>query len=252
MLNSSKVVFGGLATLATVAQAKDNFDGDDISEVVDFIDDNQWIIGVFCLIAGLFIALQGVARFRHVSSTVTCIAVFGALTAFCLSMDLMTNTGATIGILIAALCIGLLAGYFVRRNIWVMVSLLGLVAGFFAGCLICALVYGISSWSDEMAFWIICTALAVLGCVFAYHYGRSLVLYSTAMVGSYLFMRSWTLFFPGHYPSEMDLVNGNYRKLDDDFWMFFGVFVISFAFSSWYQHRYYHGHGDLDDAFKSN
>ena len=50
MLNSSKVVFGGLATLATVAQAKDNFDGDDISEVVDFIDDNQWIIGVFCLI----------------------------------------------------------------------------------------------------------------------------------------------------------------------------------------------------------
>lgn len=80
-----------------------------------------------------------------------------------------------------------------------------------------------------------------------------LVIIATSMVGSYLFMRSWTLFFPGHYPSESELVSSkgeDYLEMDSIFWVFIGLFAVSFAFSLVYQCKYAKRHQELEDGFK--
>ena len=77
---------------------------------------------------------------------------------------------------------------------------------------------------------------------------------STSFVGSYLFMRSWTLFFPGYYPSEAEIIEADFEITNVGiFWTFIGVFVISFIVSVIFQtKRKEHTHADLDSYQKQH
>ena len=121
----------------------------------------------------------------------------------------LTSTGISIGVLCGATALGILAGCLVRRNFKVMLGLLGLVAGFFGGSLLFALISGMTggSFNEVWGFWVFSCVCALAGCILAIFLGMPLVMLSTALVGSYLFMRSWTLFFPGNYPSEQELID---------------------------------------------
>ena len=89
-----------------------------------------------------------------------------------------------------------------------MLGLLGLVGGFFSGSFLFAMISGVTggAWDAEWGYWFLSCITGVAGLVLAFRYGIPLVQASTALIGSYLFMRSWTLFFPGDYPSEAELV----------------------------------------------
>ena len=140
----------------------------------------------------------------------------------------------------------------VRRNIWIMIGLLGLVAGFFSGSLVFALVAGMSGWKAVWGFWVISVLMACVGCVAACYLGKSVVLLSTSLVGSYLFMRAWTLFFPGHYPSESQLIDETSTlEFDAIFWVFVAVFGVCFAGSVVFQCKYDETDEDLDSYEKA-
>merc|ERR1719510_267812 len=131
----------------------------------------------------------------------------------------MTSTVGTVVTFIVALILGILAGCIVRRNVWIMVGLLGLVAGWFSGTFVNAFIVAVSGWEASWGFWVISILMAVIGCVLACYLGTTVVLLSTSMVGSYLFMRAWTLFFPGHFPSEAEIMNNtNTMDYDAIFW----------------------------------
>ena len=89
-----------------------------------------------------------------------------------------------------------------------MLALLGMVAGFFAGSFLFALISGMTggSWNETWGYWLLTITGAVVGAVLALYLGKVFVQVSTSLIGSYLFMRSWTMFFPGSYPSEEALV----------------------------------------------
>ena len=207
----------------------------DIDQYVDWLSDNQWCIGIIYLVAGPLIALFGTAWFPYVAASLVAIFIIGIVTSFSLAMGWMATTGGTIGVLCSALVLGILAGCLIRRKIWIMVGLLGLVAGFFSGSLVYALVYGMSGWDAVWGFWLIASICGIAGLVAACYLGKSVVLLSTSMVGSYLFMRSWTLFFPGHYPSEAELIDGSGLEPDAAFWGFISIFVVSFILSGVFQ-----------------
>lgn len=219
-------------------------------EYLGWLADNEWLIGIIYVIFGPFVGLMGTAMFPVIAASLVAIFIIGIFTSFCLSMGWMATTGGTVGVLIGALVLGVLAGMLVRRQIWVMVGLLGLVAGFFSGALIYALIYGASGWDAVWGYWVIAIATASIGCLAACFLGKSVVLLSTSMVGSYLFMRAWTLFFPGHWPSEAELIDGTELEPDAEFWVFFGVFIAGFIGCATFQCLRDETHEDLDDYGK--
>ena len=152
----------------------------------------------------------------------------------------MVSMAGTIATISTALLLAILAGCLVRRQIRLMLALLGLIAGYSAGSLLFAMVSGMTggSLNAVWVFWLLACTTAVVGCVLALYLGQPLVKVSTALVGSYLFMRSWTLFFPGSYPSEEALIQSKGHEaleMDALFWMYVGIFIVSFTISLTYQ-----------------
>lgn len=224
----------------------------DTERYMGWLNDNEWCIGVIYIIAGPLIALFGTAWFPYVVASLVAIFSIGIVTGVSLSMGWMTTTTGTIVVLCVALLVGILAGCLVRRNIWLMIGLVGLIAGFFSGALVFALISSLSGWEAIWGYWVVSCVMAAIGCVASCYLGKSMVLISTALTGSYLFMRSWTLFFPGHYPSEAELAN-NYSdlELDSIFWVFIGVWTVTFIGSAIFQCKHGVTHDDLDDYQKN-
>ena len=219
----------------------------DVDAYMGWLYDNEWVIGLIYVVAGPVIALFGLQWFPYVAASLIAIFVIGIVTSLSLAFGWMTSTVGTITVLVVALLLGVLAGMLVRRNIWIMIGLLGLVAGFFSGSLVYALIFGISGWKSVWGFWVISVVMAAVGCVASCYLGKALVLLSTSMVGSYMFMRAWTLFFPGNYPSEAELIDETSElDLNAIFWVFIGVFVLSFIGSAIFQTKRNITHEDLD------
>lgn len=218
----------------------------DIEKAKTWISENEWVVGCVYLVAGPLIALFGAQWFPWVTAALVAIFVMGLITMFSLSVGWMaTSTGSTI-VIITAFLLGIIAGSITRRNIWLMFSLLGLVSGFFSGSLIYALGYEAWGWNEVWIYWVVASSFAIVGCLAACKLGASIVVTSTALVGSYLFMRSWTMFFPGHYPSESELIDDTGDATSDPvFWAFFCVFIVSFMGSMTFQMSYGEKHSDL-------
>jgi len=66
-------------------------------------------------------------------------------------------------VVLVAINLGLIAGCIVKRYIWLMVGMLGLVAGFFAGATIFSIIYACVGWSAIWGFWVIAITLAAIG-----------------------------------------------------------------------------------------
>ena len=210
--------------------------GLDTDQISAWFEQNEWCLGIIYLITGPLIALFGVAWFPYAMATLVAVFVMGAIIAVCLALGWMATTTGTVITLLVAPIVGLITGIIIRRNVWLMIGLLGLVAGFFSGALVFALISTASGWNAVWGYWVISILMAGLGCLAACYFGKTVVLLATSLVGSYLFMRSWTLFFPGHWPSEAELMDeDNVLDVDAFFWLFVGIFASTFAFSALFQ-----------------
>jgi hypothetical protein len=216
-----------------------------------WLQDNEWAVGIIYLVSGPLIALFGASWFPYIVASLVAIFLIGIVCGISLACGWMVSTGGTIATCSVALVLGIVAGCIVRRNIKLMLGLLGMIAGFFSGSLLFALISSMSGWNAVWGFWVISCILAIIGCIAAVYFGMPVVMLSTSLVGSYLFMRSWTLFFPGNYPSESELIDSKGEDLDMGpiFWVFIGVFAVSFAFSLTYQCKYAKNHEELENAY---
>merc|ERR1712223_1860522 len=148
----------------------------------------------------------------------------------------------------AALVLGVVMGMIMRRNIWLLIALCGLVGGFFSGALIDATIVVSTGWDTVWFYWFISCLMGAIGCLVSCCFGKGLVMLPTSGVGSCLFMRSWTLFFPGHYPSEAELMDGNsVYDYDGIFWVFVAVFAVCWPLSMLYQYNFTKQHEELEE-----
>ena len=121
-----------------------------------------------------------------------------------------------------------------------MLGLLGLVGGFFSGAFTFAMISALTGGklNAEWVYWFLSITSALAGLVISFYFGVPLIQVSTALVGSYLFMRSWTLFFPGNYPSETELIKnpeGAALDIGGIFWLYVAIFAVTFIASLIYQ-----------------
>jgi len=196
-------------------------------EELGFLRDNPWAVGVIYLIIGPLIALRGLKWFPYITATVTALFTMGVVAAFSMTLGFTNTEGGAWGTLGVAFVLGLLAAFLIYRAFWIMIAVLGLVGGFFGGTLLFSLIVAMSGWSEIWAFWVIAVLCAVAGCFVAYKTGKGVVLILTSLIGSFFFMRAWTLFFPGHWPSEAEIMNGAVDDMGWQFWTFVGVFGLS-------------------------
>jgi hypothetical protein len=233
---------------------------DSISEATEsslgWLYENEWAIGIIYIIAGPLIALFGASWFPYIVASLVSLFILTLVCGLSLAFGWMASTGGSIATIAVALLLAIGMGCLVRRKIRWMLGLLGLIAGFFGGSLIFALISGMSGWNAVWGFYLISCVLAIIGCILAIKIGMPLVMISTALVGSYLFMRSWTLFFPGNYPSEAELISSKGEDALDMsgvFWVFIGVFAVAFAGSLTFQCKFAKPHQELvddDDDFQ--
>ena len=208
----------------------------------------MWILGIVYIIIGPIFGLFGAQLFPYIGASIVAMFVIVTVSTLALAFGWMNATWAMILCLVAALALGVLAGCVVRRNMWALVGLMGLVGGFFGGAILFSAINAASGWDAVWGYWVISVICGAIGCWAACHFGKFVVMLSTSGVGSYLFMRSWTLFFPGHYPSESDMMDGgDSADYDGIFWLFIGIFAVSWVGSYIFQAKFTHHHEELDE-----
>ena len=229
------------------------YSGVDTYGAVQWLAENEGGIGIMYLVVGPLLALFGAAWFPYVVASLVAIFTIGLICSLSLAAGWMA-TGLGTGIVLAvAIIVGVIVGILVRRNVWIMVGLLGLIGGFFSGALIFALIAGMTGSGAVWVYWVVSVLAAVAGCVAACYLGKTVVIGSTALVGSYLFMRAWTLFFPGHYPSEAQLMEDPASiEYDAVFWVFIAIFIASFIGSTVFQCKKDDTNEELDDYYKAD
>ena len=221
-----------------------------LEESLGWLYDNEWCIGIIYIIAGPIIALFGSMMFPYIVASLVALFIVGLICGLALAFGWMSSTGGSIAVLCVALIFGILAGCLVRRKPKILLGLLGLIAGFFSGSLVFALISGMSGWNAVWGYYVISVILAIVGCILSIKIGSKLVMGTTSMIGSYFFMRAWTLFFPGNYPSEAELMNSKSEdalEMSGIFWLFIAVFLVCWAGTLTFQCKHDKKHQDLID-----
>jgi len=215
---------------------------------MNWLAENEWCIGIIYLVLGPILAIFGLQWFPYVTASLIAIFIITVVASLGLAFGFMNSTGGLIAVLAVGLLLGILAGCLIRRKIWLMVGLLGLVAGFFSGALVFALISSASGWTAAWGWWVISIVMAIVGALVTYWLGKPVVLVATSFVGCYLFVRAWTMFFPGHWPSESQMMSdASNIETDNIFWGFVALFGICLIASICVQRKRMHKiDADLD------
>ena len=112
---------------------------------------------------------------------------------------MLEQTEAQIGTLCGGLVVGIGVGFVVWKDYGKsMLACLGLVAGFYFGRLVFALICNFTGWDSIPGYWGLVSACAVIGCFLACIIGVKVAKSMTAGVGSYLIMRACILMKKGY------------------------------------------------------
>ena len=147
---------------------------------------------------------------------------------FCMGLGLCATAGSAIGVFLLLIILASVAALSLRKYAWTMIPILGVIAGFFFGSFLFTVIANSSGWEAEWGYWFLTCFFAVIGCYISWRLDETVVITLTSLVGSYLFMRAWTLFFPGIYPSESKIVSSASSDTQGSFEMtgMFWVFVL--------------------------
>ena len=162
---------------------------------------------------------------------------------FCMGLGWCSSTGGAIGVFFLLLVFAILAAVLLRNEKWLRTSIIGVIAGWFIGAFVFSFVASASGWEEEWGYWFFTCMCAVIGWTVACQYKDGSVIALTSIIGSYLFMRAWTQFFPNAYPNESRVVSG--RRDEDNFsmtwqfWVFVLVFAACITFSIIFQTKLY-------------
>lgn len=109
--------------------------------------------------------------------------------------------------------LGIGAGSLVRRNIQLMMLILDIVTGFFGGAVVFGIVVLATAWQAYWGFWLFCILGALLAFFLSVKLGWLGAALKCSLIGAYFFMRAFTLYFPGYYVTESDLVEKDAEDL---------------------------------------
>ena len=196
-----------------------------------WLDSNPWFLAVFCLVVGVVTAFLGKKFFPVVAAIISFFATEIAISVLSAEMGWMEKSWSPWVVLVIAVILGIAAAMIVHKTIWIAVGLAGIVAGFFLGMFLFSLMAASTNHAKHWEMIVFGVALAIVGGVLAFKWGKEMLVISTAFIGSYIFMRGWTFIFDG-YPSEgemwSDMTEGQEFEITSNFWIFVVVWLVTF------------------------
>ena len=130
---------------------------------------------------------------------------------------------------ITATITGIFVGFICKKMLKISAAILGAIGGFFVGMALYSLVF--SSWWHNNIFQIVLSVfVALVFALISFWFYDIIVILSTAMIGSYSFIRGISL-FAGGYPNEADFIKSlrGTKDLDVDWQLYVylsSVFVL--------------------------
>lgn len=226
-----------------------------------FLERNPWVIALLFIIFGPIMNFKGRKFVPWVIGIVSGGATFFVLVFFFNYVGLLdwyyysdgNGTAAAVSTLVIIVA-SFLVGYCMKTKLLMLgFMVLGGVAGFFVGGIFFNLV--MVEWASSLwAFIGTLFFFILLGIILGYKLKDSVVIISTAFIGSYLFVRGISL-FTGGYPSEKDLIkdledgNANFTPTMIGFLVAMGIMVVCGILYQRKQQKIEDGEGD-DDGYK--
>ena len=177
------------------------------------METNPWIMGTIFLAVGLVVGLFGQKLFPWVAASVVALFTMTCLGSLFLAFGLMDGMAGAIIFTVLSIGLGIGAGSLVRRNIQLMMLVLDIVTGFFGGAVVFGIVVLATAWQAYWGFWLFCILGALLAFVISVKLGWLGAALKCSLIGAYFFMRAFTLYFPGYYVTESDLVEKDAEDL---------------------------------------
>lgn len=231
---------------------------------VRFLTSHPWIMGTLCIAMGLIVAFYGRAVFPWVVAIIGGFVAFSMVMLLCSVLGMLQsiegggrgNAALTVVSFVISIAAGLALAYFLFRALTLGAAFLAAIGGFFIGFTLYNLVL---EWSNSLMLLIILTfGLAILMAYLAVKFFDEIVVFGTALIGSYVFVRGISV-FAGHYPNEImmfsQLKNDIKPDFDGYFYLYLAIIVVVFILGTIVQWRYvpihkrveehphYHGRG---------
>ena len=191
------------------------------TSIVRFLSENPWALGVILMIFGSIVTFFGGKFFHFILPTIAGGMVFLMLLLFASIMNLLVAldkgkesspgeiTMAVMSFVVSA-TIAIFVGWFIKRIQRTGIAIVGSVAGFFLGFLLYTFVF--VQWIQHVALLVsLCAIGAITLGSLAWKFDRHLIIYLTAFIGAYSFIRGISM-FAGHYPNEVLL----YQQLQNN------------------------------------
>lgn len=111
-----------------------------------FVHDYPWAFGLLMVLGGPIVLLFGRRFFPWVTAGIVAVCLFFGTFMIASILGFMdTTVGLIISIGVSA-GVGLLAGFFVMRTVWIAVGLIGILGGFFLGSIIFGILLAVIKW----------------------------------------------------------------------------------------------------------
>ena len=164
-----------------------------------------WITAISMIVVGGFEATLGQKLFKPT------LFIIGALTVLCLVLFIFfawflpVTTASWVVWVIGAigLILGIIAGYFMAKLARIGICAIGAWCGVVIGFLVHETV--LYAAEQQWLFWLMIVCLGLVFGLVAFWKYRQVLIFGTAFMGSYLFVRGFSLFFGG-YPNEFTLI----------------------------------------------
>lgn len=212
-----------------------DFDPDDYSWFML----HKYYLAVIALITGPLVAIGGKRFFPYIAAVVISVFMFLVAMIFLAVLGTVNTTVGLILSLIGALALSVITGYFIKTCYRCLVVTFGGIFGIVLGiAFYSALAVGFH-FSSAIVLVVICSFFAFISGGYAFYYGDHIVVFGTAIVGSYIFMRGIAAFYGG-FPDFSDITD--WFKGDSDlnspglFWLSVSLFVVFSLLASWWQY----------------
>ena len=196
-----------------------------------------WIQAVLLLSLGLVFAFKGRPLFKLLAPLLIGIQTYALFIWVCGMLDLLNGMGVTLTIVmnVVAVALGVAVPWLIQRDFKVLqvifTASVAAVLGAYLFGMVLAIWHVRSSWAFEASI----LAFAMIGALIGY-FADYTILYGTAFIGSYLFMRGLSCIFKG-YPSEIqiDIMLRTEEPVElQYFWYYMIPLVAMFALSARY------------------
>jgi hypothetical protein len=217
-----------------------------------FFMSKPFILGIVFVIFGMIIAIQGRKFFPLTIFAIGTLAGFGITMLLFTMLSMfesarvedkggkleLTVIGTTFTYL-ASISIGIFLGFILKRMLKIGASIIGFVGGYLISIPLINLLFG---WINSETFLSILSFAAALFCAYlSLRQYDNILIFGTSVLGSYLFVRGFSLFIDGSFPPESEIFERiSTGDLPSLFYVYLAVFTILVALGTFFQRNQLH------------